>query len=210
MKQINNFKYLLFPCTLIISLLLFLILNDYLNETKPFFNLTFWGLYDSFVHGITAVLVLSPFLMNIKASIFALRFSIFYLIAILLDADHFIEIGKIDLKEAAALQMRPITHSLTFALLSGIIITVIYNLIKHNNRIANHTAFMVFWIVFASLSSHVIRDASSGVTPILFPIKIYYIPLWLYYCLELLLMILSFLLGYSPDKSFNISNITLK
>jgi membrane-bound metal-dependent hydrolase YbcI (DUF457 family) len=48
------------------------------------------------------------------------------------------------------------------------------------------------WIVFAALTSHVLRDASVGTAPLLWPLGDWRIPRWAYYAAEMALMLASY------------------
>ena len=48
------------------------------------------------------------------------------------------------------------------------------------------------WIVFAALTSHVLRDASVGTAPLLWPLGDWKISRWVYYVGEVALMVVSY------------------
>jgi len=78
--------------------------------------------------------------------------------------DHFVPARSCSFWTATHLDKRPPTHSLTFALLLGA---------------AGHLLFgslSVAWVVFAGLASHVLRDASVGTAPLLWPLGEWKIP----------------------------------
>lgn len=82
--------------------------------------------------------------------------------------------------DALELPVRPVTHSITFAILaalSGLLLT---------------GKKLVSWTLLAALTSHIIRDAAGGGTPIFLPLEIYRIPSWLYYGIEIVLLYFSF------------------
>jgi hypothetical protein len=160
-------------------LLLFLVLNDHLIASKPFFSSQVWALYDGVVHGLVGVLILFP-LYKEKINRY---FVILFLLAAVVDIDHFIAAQSLYLADALRLPMRPLTHSITFAVLAaggGFLLT--------RDRI-------VGWSLFAAVTSHVIRDASGGGTPLFWPLEIYRIPSWLYYGGEIVLLHFSFQLS---------------
>ena len=157
-------------------LLLFLFVNDYLIAAKPFFSYKIWALYDGIVHGLVGVLVLYPIYKEKINRYFVLLF----LLAALVDIDHFIAAQSLYLSDALRLPLRPATHSITFAILvavAGILLT--------RNK-------LVAWTLFAAVTSHVIRDASGGGTPVFWPLEIYHIPSWFYYGGEIVLLHFSF------------------
>lgn len=160
-------------------LFLFLFINDRLIASRPWYASRVWALYDGVVHGLTGVLVLLPIYKKKINS----HFAVLFLLAAVVDLDHFIAAQSFSLSDALHLPLRPVTHSITFAIFSavgGFLIT--------RNKI-------VAWTLFAALASHVIRDASGGITPIFWPLKIYHIPSWLYYGIEIVLLYFSFLLS---------------
>lgn len=156
-------------------LLLFLFVNDYLIAVRPFFSSQIWALYDGIVHGLVGVLVLYP----IYKKQINRNFVVLFLLAALVDLDHFIVAQSLSLSDALRLPLRPFTHSITFAILSagaGFFLT---------------RDKLVGWTLFAAVTSHVIRDASGGSTPLFWPLAIYHIPSWLYYGGEIVLLYFS-------------------
>jgi len=166
-----------------IGIILFLLIVDALIERRPFAPRVFWALLDVLVSGILALLVVFP-LFDAQAQ--ARRtFSLFCLIfftATLLDLDHFIAARSLNLCDALTLKSRPPTHSLTFASVIGLAAA----LISRNPIIG--------WGMFAALASHILRDASGGITPIFWPLPLDAIPWWAYYGGEIGLFLTSFLL----------------
>jgi hypothetical protein len=157
-------------------LLLFLFINDHLIAVRPFFPSQIWALYDGVVHGLTGVIVLYP----IYKEKITRYFPVLFLLASLVDLDHFIAAQSFSLYDALQLPVRPVTHSITFAILaalSGFLLT--------GNK-------LVSWTLLAALISHIIRDASGGSTPIFWPLEIYRVPSWLYYGIEIVLLHFSF------------------
>jgi len=114
-----------------------------------------------------ALLVTSPIIRSGPAprQLFALAF----LAGTLVDVDHFLAAGSRSLWTATHLEKRPPTHSVTFALL-----------VSGGGYLFSGT-FITAWIVFAALSSHVLRDASVGTAPILWPLGEWRIPRWAYW-----------------------------
>jgi membrane-bound metal-dependent hydrolase YbcI (DUF457 family) len=92
----------------------------------------------------------------------------------------------LELGDVLSLAIRPATHSLAFAGTVGILV-----LLVSRNPILG-------WIVFATLVSHVLRDAGGGETPILWPLSVTAIPRWTHYLGVILLLSISYLLSL-PD-----------
>jgi len=165
-------------------LFLFLFINDRLIASRPLYASQVWALYDGVVHGLTGVLVLFPIYKKKTNS----QLAVLFLLAAVIDLDHFIAVQSFSLSDALHLPIRPVTHSITFALLSAV-----GGFLLTRNRI-------VAWTLFAALTSHVIRDASGGGTPIFWPLEIDHIPSWLYYGIEIILLHFSFLLNRMWEK----------
>ncbi|MEY2829719.1 MAG: hypothetical protein RIQ33_1577 [Bacteroidota bacterium] len=187
MWAINKHRNLVIYALLI--LLPFCHISDWLIHKHYFFKQEYWGLYDNWVHGMIAVLIALPIISTNKFGE-PLRFAkllqntiIVFLIASLLDLDHFIVNFSFSLTQAISLTMRPATHSITFAIAAAII----YFIITKNKKWT--------WLVFVAIASHVVRDAYGGGTPIFYPAKISMIPYWSYLVSEYLLIISSFLIA---------------
>jgi hypothetical protein len=163
-------------------LLPFCLISDWLIHQHLFFKQEYWGLYDNFVHGVIAVLVLFPFFKNISYK----QIITVFLIASLLDVDHFAVNFSFSLTKAISLTMRPPTHSITFAVAAA---SLVFPFSKKWS-----------WIVFAAIASHVVRDAYGGGTPIFYPAKISMIPYWSYLAVEYLLLITSQIIGGNRNK----------
>jgi hypothetical protein len=166
-----------------IGIILFLFIADVLIERRPFASQVFWALFDVLVNGVLALFLISP-IFDIQAETrktIAL-FCLFFFTAVLLDLDHFIAAWSFSISDALALKLRPPSHSLTFAAIVGLISA----LISKNLAIS--------WGMFAALASHILRDASGGITPILWPLPLKAIPWWAYYGGEIGLFLISFLL----------------
>jgi len=164
-----------------------LLVADHLIERRPFFGRPFWALVDSGVHGLVALLVTTPVLKNPQLLVLA------FLAGTLVDVDHFLAVGSRSFRAATQLERRPPTHSVTFALLAS------------GGGYLFSGNLTTAWIVFAALTSHVLRDASVGKAPILWPLGDWRIPRWAYYVAEVGLVVLSFwiagqLLGISRDS----------
>jgi hypothetical protein len=169
-------------------LLPFCLISDWLIHQHYFFKQEYWGLYDNWVHGMIAVLIALPILSTNKFGE-PLRFSkllqnaiIVFLIASLLDLDHFAVNFSFSLTKAISLTMRPATHSITFAIAAAII----YFIITKNKKWT--------WLIFMAIASHVVRDAYGGGTPIFYPLSTSMIPYWSYVITEWAFLIISFYL----------------
>jgi hypothetical protein len=154
----------------------FLFVNYYLIASRPFYSNKIRALYDGVVHGLVGVLVLYP----IYKKQINRYFPVLFLLASLVDLDHFIVAQSFSLSDALRLCLRPVSHSITFAILSagaGFFLT---------------RDKLVSWTLFAVVTSQVIRDASEGSTPLFWPLEIFHIPSWLYYGAEIVLLHFSF------------------
>ena len=151
-----------------------LLISDYIFLRVK--NVLYRSLLDTFSHGVISLIICLP----LASSLFDIIFS--FLLAFLLDFDHFVVARSFSLEKATSLPLRPYTHSITFALF----LSFIFYLFSKSLKLS--------FISFFAISSHVIRDADTGITPILFPLKVYKIPRILYYTLEVLLLVLAFYL----------------
>ncbi|MDD5528444.1 MAG: metal-dependent hydrolase [bacterium] len=118
---------------------------------------------------VTVPLWAKPFLRKVLFAVF--------IVSSLIDIDHFISAKSIHLKDAATLRYRPYTHSITFAVIAG---GITFGITK-SPRIGV--------AVCSGIMSHVLRDASTGITFILYPMKLTKIPVWVYVMSELLIFI---------------------
>jgi hypothetical protein len=150
------------------------IMHAYRKDTM--YSPQVWAIYDGVVHGLVGVLVLYP----IYKKQINRYFSVLFLLASLVDLDHFIIAQSFSLSDAIRLPLRPVSHSITFAILLAVV-----GFFLTRDRI-------VGWTLFAAVTSHVIRDASGGNTPLFWPFEIYHIPSWLYYGAEIVLLHISF------------------
>jgi hypothetical protein len=147
-----------------------------LISVRPFFPSQIWALYDGVLHGLTGVIVLYPIYKE-KISRY---FPVLFLLASLVDLDHFIAAQSFSLYDALQLSIRLVTHSITFAILAALL-----GFLLTGKK-------LVSWTLLAALTSHIIRDAAGGSTPIFWPLEIYHIPSWLYYGIEIVLLYFSF------------------
>jgi hypothetical protein len=179
-SKLNDRWTLLFISLAIVA---FLLSADTLIEHRPFAPRTFWALFDVFVHGVVALIVVLPVLgvrLETPMSILPLLAALFA--ATWLDLDHFIAAGSLNIEDALSLATRPATHSLTFAGLVGIVSTL------------SSRKPVLGWVMFAALASHVLRDAAGGITLVLWPLPVTGIPWWSYYLAEITLFHISFLM----------------
>lgn len=160
------------PAHLIVILLAFPLASDYLIRTQPVANRQVWAVYDGFVHGVIAVLVLWPLHKGKPQRVIAA-----FLAAILVDLDHFVVAGSLSIEAALHSPVRLFTHSLTFALAAGRIAACA----TRSPRWA--------WLVSIALASHVLRDATFGLTPVLWPLPLDAIPVCVYYTAEVVLLL---------------------
>jgi hypothetical protein len=133
---------------------------DELIHQHPYFAQEYWGLFDNVVHGVIAVMVCLPLFSKISFK----EVIVVYLIAALLDIDHFIINGSFSLTQAIAISVRPPTHSILF----GIALASLYYVWKKNIKWT--------YIIFACVVSHVLRDAFGGGTLIFYPLSTKIIP----------------------------------
>jgi membrane-bound metal-dependent hydrolase YbcI (DUF457 family) len=141
---------------------------------QPILGQTFWAALDVLVHGAVALVVAGPCIRRAQSARRAITLSgLAFLSATVLDLDHFAAAGSLDVRAALALAARPPTHSLTFALLFGAVLSRLSR---------DHTAG---WVAFVALASHVLRDAAMGTAPLLWPLAVDKVPLWAYACGEL-------------------------
>jgi membrane-bound metal-dependent hydrolase YbcI (DUF457 family) len=110
-----------------------------------------WDLVDAPVHFVVGVLVAAPIALaqpdRRRALLVALLAGAG---AALIDVDHAIASGSLSLYVIDHLPKRPITHSMAFALLCGLLAW------------AATRKPSAGWLLFAILMSHIIRDASYG------------------------------------------------
>lgn len=139
----------------------------------------YWSLLDSPVHAVLALLVVSPFFARRSCGGLYRRIVTAGLFAVLLDLDHFVLSQSFSLYEATHLSGRPVTHSLLFALGCGLLVYLLTRSVRDA------------WLVSIVLASHVLRDASSGGTPYLWPISADHLAVPAYYAAEVGLYLLA-------------------
>lgn len=186
-KKISFEKIGLVPMVLLF--LMYSLPVEYLMDTKPFGGLRFWGLVDGFSHSFIGSIILFPLFREYNYKTYIMAF----LSGGVLDFDHVAIVHSLDFEDIMLLVERPPTHSITFALVAGLVIALF----------VKNKAF-IFWWVFIAITQHVVRDCLTDVTPILYPLPIYSMPLWLYVTCEIGLLLLAVYLGkrlVSPFKT---------
>jgi hypothetical protein len=109
------------------------------------------------VHGLLALFVVAPLLWHSRH-----RFAYGALVFVggsVLDLDHFIAAGSLNLHTIETLGGRPDTHSLVFVLALAVLVLAL------TRRLA------LAWAVFAVNTSHLLYDAAGGSDPILYPVS---------------------------------------
>jgi len=101
------------------------------------------------------------------------------LAAMLLDLDHVVAAGSLSLYDITHLPARPVTHSLLFSAACGILASIL-----SYSRING-------WLIFCVLASHVVRDASTGMTPFLWPLPVDHLPVVASYSLQVGLFLIT-------------------
>lgn len=137
----------------ILALVAFLFVGDSLIANRPFFGRPFWPFVDSGVHGLVAFLVTTPIIRRAPTPQHLLALA--FLAGTLVDLDHFLVAGPRSFWAATHLGRRPPTHSVTFVLLVS------------GGGYLFSGSLTTAWVVFAALTSHVLRDPSVGTAPLL-------------------------------------------
>jgi membrane-bound metal-dependent hydrolase YbcI (DUF457 family) len=108
-------------------------------------------------HGCIAVFAVAPILRRSRHPLpYA---ALAFVGGSLLDVDHLIAAGSLNLHRIETLGGRPDTHSLVFVALLSVLVLALWR----NPRVA--------WAVFAVNASHLLFDAAGGNDPILYPIS---------------------------------------
>lgn len=150
-----------------------------------------WALLDPVVHVLLSLTVISPLLAH---STLAGRAWLWVLVAAaattLIDLDHFAAARTLSLAEALALPSRPPTHSLLFALGCAVITAALTRNLMGGS------------VVFGSLASHVVRDASHYSAPLLWPlVKQTALPAPTYYAIQVGLCLLAGIVAGWPFRT---------
>lgn len=138
---------------------------DYVIESETLLPRQVRAIADGFVHGSVALLLLLPLRLFCRWPTSVVLFGA--IVAMAIDVDHFIAAGSLRVMDAISLPGRPLTHSLPFALLMA---GLAYGVSRRHWPAA---------VVFVALCSHVLRDATSGGTPLLLYAQVS-IPWWSY------------------------------
>jgi hypothetical protein len=166
------------------------------------FGIAFYGkssifiaLLDPIIHGLIAFVIIMPFYINRKISIFI--FISVVLITIFIDLDHVIMAKSFNPYAIISLPNRPMSHSIIFSFIIAVFCAFIYFLYSKTN----FKNFIFFVYLFGiALISHVMRDVTDGsnLTPWLFPFKSYSFPSLLFFILFVPLTYLHYFM--SKDK----------
>ena len=144
-------------------------------------SMTRWAYLDGVAHGATALAVTAPIWLRLPARMWLKYFFVAGLLGGLIDLDHIVAAGSFELEELITQPTRPPTHSLTFALTLAVTGALVMK-----DRLMG-------WVIFVTLASHVVRDASGFHTPLFWPLsRPHSMPHWLYLVTEVLLLYASF------------------
>jgi hypothetical protein len=138
---------------------------DYVIESDTLLPRRARAISDGFAHGSVALLLLLPLRLFCRWPLSVVAFGT--IVAMAIDADHFIAAGSFAVMDAIAIPGRPLTHSLPFAAAMALAALVV------SRRIWPAAT------VFVALTSHVLRDATSGNTPVVLHAHVG-IPWWCY------------------------------
>jgi len=157
-----------------------MIVGDAITTWRPggAFNL-YWPLLDSPVHATLALLVVSPLILRKSIHLTFKAIMVAGLAAVLLDLDHVVAADSFFLYDITHLTARPDTHSLLFAIGCGLLASIL------NRNVTNG------WLIFGALASHVLRDASIGTAPVLWPLSVDHLAIQAYYALQVGLYLLT-------------------
>lgn len=160
----------------VVILVVILLGGDYLQYRKLSKFRKIVVSIDALTHGVIAVIIVLP-LLEITVINEILIAMVAFFIAGLLDIDHFVVAKSIHISDAIKLNSRPYTHSITFALILALLVWGI------SQRV------LLGVVAFIAVTSHVVRDASGGITPLLWPLPTRKIPYWSYLIIEVSLLI---------------------
>ena len=189
-RRLNPYLILItFPFLIILTM----VVGDALVFTwRPdWFPAHIWALMDAPVHVLLALLVVFPLYTRRATSAKLIgRFTLASLAPLLIDLDHFVAAGSLSLYSATTLASRPASHSLLFALGLGLIAYLFTRDIGDG------------YLLFAVLTSHVLRDASvGGSAPFLWPFSFDHLPLPVYYVSQLNLFCIAQILAWMPGRA---------
>ena len=176
----------------LVVLLAILLGFDYLQHRKSSKLREIFALLDALIHGVIAVIIVLP-ILGISGINKILIVMIAFFVAGLLDMDHFVVAKSVRISDAVKLNLRPYTHSITFALILGLLVWGISQQV------------LLGIVAFIAVTSHVMRDASDGTTPFLWPLPVHTdsmrirkIPYWLYLMIEVSLFVSLQVWAHSP------------
>lgn len=164
-KQLRSGAFWLTAFAAFAAIVTMLVGNALLSHPPANISLVIWALWDVPTHALLAMFVVLP-LVALSATL-RRRAELIFLAAVaatFIDLDHFAAARSLSLAAALHLPMRPVTHSLLFALAAAVGLWFF-----RRNLAASYT-------IFAALASHVFRDSVSGVTPIFWPLPIFQLP----------------------------------
>ena len=109
------------------------------------------------IHGILGVFVVAPILLQSRHLL--VYGALAFVGGSVLDLDHFISAGSVNLHRIETLGGRPDTHSLVFVALVAVLLLAVTR------------RPVLAWAVFAVNASHLLFDAAGGGDPILYPVS---------------------------------------
>ncbi len=158
------------------AILMVMVLGDALVYSWPKGIPTqLWALLDSPVHLVLALLVVAPLFAHpaIQRHLW-IWLAVAAMAAVLVDLDHFIAARSFALEDALELGGRPIAHSFAFAIAMAALTWII----------SREPLGAI--LVLGVLLSHMVRDASHGTAPLLWPLPTSVsVPIPLYYAIEI-------------------------
>ncbi len=155
-----------FPLLAVAATIGFMAASDYLVKEGTWIPRNLRAVYDNITHGTIAGL-LAAFAGRGRASV--ARFLAGYLVGAGLDIDHAIAARSVRIGAMLALGGRPFSHSLAFSVAAAIAV----------GAASRRPSWA--WLVFASLASHVIRDAGLSQAPVFWPLPPVKVPALAYY-----------------------------
>ena len=175
--------------TLILFITLVMIVGDGLLYSNPFdVPRVYWVLLDPLVHAVLALFVISPLFSHQEIASQSIRWLIIAgAAAILIDVDHFIAANSLSVYDALHLSARPAAHSLLFVLICALGMQLL----------TQNTAGS--WLLLLALLSHILRDASLGGVPFLWPLPFnLHLSIPAYYMMQISLCFLAALIAGWP------------
>jgi len=187
----------------LVVLLAVLLGFDYLQYRESSRSREIFALLDVLIHGVIAVIIVLP-ILGISGINKILIVMIAFFVSGLLDMDHFVVAKSMRIGNAIKLNLRPYTHSITFALILGLLVWGISQQV------------LLGIVAFVAVTSHVIRDASDGITPFLWPLPVHTdpmrirkIPYWSYLMIEVSLLVSLQVWTYWVSSGLKVHSILL-